>query len=219
VPVVAKYITTNFRPEYIYAAVDCIVAAVIFFLHFYSDDLYGAGSVQKWQGEYTHTNTHPHTRARLYYKSVAPSRIVLYIDTIHIHSLCVCVGVGEMRAYHGGGGGFEPKGFARVLMCRAADESIMHEFCLSASSLSLSLSLTCTYKIPYIYTYTRCPEGCRLMSPLTPEKLWGFSHFDYAFPPVFISTQAYIYVYDTNTIIYYIYIIYTVHCALPSVGF
>jgi len=132
VPVVAKYITTNFRPEYISAAVDCIVVAVIFFLHFYPDDLYGAGSVQKWQGEYTHT-TH------LYYKSAAPSRVVtyIYIDTIHI----ACVW--EKR------GGFESKGFARVLMCRAADESIMHEFCLSA--LSLSLSPTCTYNTPSIY--------------------------------------------------------------------
>jgi len=66
VPVVAKYITTNFRPEYISVAVDCIVVVVIFFLHFDPDDLYGAASVLKWQGEYTHPHTHTHIYIFIY---------------------------------------------------------------------------------------------------------------------------------------------------------
>lgn len=93
-----------------------------------------------------------------------------------------------------------------VLMCR---KRIHNAWVFVFFSFSISYTHTHTY----IYAYIQFRRVSPNVVPLTPEELWGFSHFDYAFPPVFIS----VYTHTRNTTAVYLSIYMRFYIYTPCV--
>lgn len=97
-------------------------------------------------------------------------------------STCVCGGV-YIGVYIYIGMNLAEGYFTRFLMCR---NRIHNAWVLSLSSFAFVRTIYTAHEHRYSF---RRVSACRLMSP---EKLWGFSHFDYAFPlyPVCVPQHA-----------------------------